>query len=122
MRASMKASEWADWMEAWCVECAHDHEQTHAHSLSGKDAGCVLLAIGITEDVPEWIDHDTNGLHNTIPADMECTHFAQCTSCDEDPTPYKLGNGMVGTHREIAEVLRAAVIALPPAIGDGEGG
>ena len=101
-------------MEAWCLECAHDHEQTHTRE--GGEGGCELLAIAMAyEDITEWIDHDTNGLHNTIPADTECTKFTQCTACHDDPTEYRLGDGMVGTHRKIAEVLRAATIALPVA-------
>ena len=70
----------ADWQEAWCFGCEHDHHLSHVD----EDDGCDLLALAYAgEDVDAFTPH-AEDWDRYVPALVTCSRFTPCTKCAPD--------------------------------------
>jgi hypothetical protein len=106
----LHASELADWQEAWCAECVHDHWWSHLGHDQERDGCPILRSVACGEDVPAFIDR-SGGVHY-VPAMVECLAFTQCEApeCQSD----EVAGFPPMTHREWAQWQRTTTRSGTP--------
>ena len=78
------------WMDAWCDDCAHDHDM---HTPDGE-GGCPIIAESFLATYDEypgawpevWLPEPDDGKHY-LPSRLVCLHFEPCGPCGGDRQP-----------------------------------